>query len=97
MKKIAWILLVSIIFVFIASCVVARPTVAPPPAKREVVRAKPGQSYVWISGHWKWTGSRYVWAPGHWEKGRKNHIWVPGHWEKRGRHWVYIKGHWKRR
>lgn len=95
MKKTAWCVLLIFIWVFIASCVVSHPTVAPPPPKNEVKTPKPGPNYVWISGHWKWTGGNYVWVSGHWTRAKPGKVWVPGHWEKRGNHWVWISGHWR--
>jgi hypothetical protein len=97
MKKSAWFLLCVFGVLLLASCMVARPAVAPPPLKNEVRKAQPGPNFVWISGHWKWNGGRYVWMSGHWEKARKNQAWVSGHWQQRGRHYVYVKGHWRKR
>ena len=97
MKKIAWLTLVIFVLILLGSCIVAGPIVAPPPLKKEVRSLKPGPNYVWISGHWKWTGSKYVWVSGYWSKAPKGKIWVPGHWKKKGRNWVWIPGHWKKK
>ncbi|MGD2245379.1 MAG: YXWGXW repeat-containing protein [Candidatus Aminicenantes bacterium] len=97
MKKIAWFSLVCLLFIGSAGCVVAHPTTAPPPAKKEIRPAKPGPMYVWISGHWKWKGSQYVWVSGRWVRAPRGKVWVRGHWVKRRGHWVWIAGHWRRR
>ncbi len=98
MKKIAWIVLLSFVCVMLAGCVVtARPTLPPPPLRKEVRIVKPGPDYIWISGHWRWVGGKYFWVKGHWIKERRGKAWVPGHWEKRGRHWVWVKGRWRRK
>jgi hypothetical protein len=97
MKKTTWAVLLGFIFVLLAGCVVARPSFAPPPLKKEVRAVKPGPNFIWTSGHWKWSGSKYYWVSGRWTKNRRSHTWVTGHWARKGNHWVYIKGHWRRR
>ena len=94
MKKFAWIVLLGFVLILFEGCIVSHPTTAPPPPKTEFRPTKPGSNYVWISGHWKWTGNHYKWVPGYWTKARRGKVWVKGHWEKRGPHWVWIKGHW---
>ena len=41
----------------------------PPPARVEVVPARPKDipSAVWIDGEWQWKARRWVWAPGQWQ------------------------------
>lgn len=95
MKNLSWLILVGFIFTMVAGCVVAGPTMAPPPAKKEVRTARPGPNYVWITGHWNWSSGRYVWIRGHWVKNKPGKNWVPGHWTKKGRRYVWIKGHWR--
>jgi hypothetical protein len=68
---------------------------APPPPQVEVAPA-PRADYVWVGGHWDWTGARYVWLPGHYERQVRNARWVPAHYEQRGPVWYYIRGHWAR-
>jgi hypothetical protein len=98
MKRIAWFLLVSFVFFVFNGCIVVRrPSIAPPPPRTEVVIAKPGPDYIWISGYWGWKSGKYVWMTGHWVKARPGRAWIAGHWEKRGQHWVWIKGRWRRR
>ena len=95
MKKTAFLILLGFVSVLIAACVVAGPTMAPPPMKKEIRTMKPGPQFIWISGHWKWSGNRYSWVQGHWVKNRPGRHWVAGHWERRGPRWVWIKGHWR--
>jgi hypothetical protein len=73
--------------------VVVVPT-APPPLPREVVPAQPGPGYVWIPGHWNWSGHRHVWQSGHWSAPRRGQVWVPRRWvpgpgghHQHGGHW----------
>ena len=68
---------------------------APPPLKTESKPLKPGPAYVWIAGHWKYSGGTYVWVAGHWTRPPKSdRVWVSGHWVKRPGGYVYIPGHW---
>ena len=97
MKKIVWLTLAVFVIVLFSGCVITRPSMAPPPAKKEIRPHKPGPKYIWITGHWKWTGAKYVWIPGHWVKARPGKIWVPGQWKKKGHTWIWIPGHWKKK
>ena len=38
----------------------------PPPARVELVPAKPRPGAVWIDGEWIWDGRRWGWQPGRW-------------------------------
>jgi len=95
MKKYAWIVLIGFVLIIISSCVIAKPTYAPPPLRKDIRPHKPGPNSVWILGHWKWSGGKYFWIPGYWTKPRPGKIWVPGHWKKVGPHWVWKPGHWR--
>jgi len=95
MKKTAWFVLFAFVIVLAAGCVVARPTFAPPPLKKEMRSRQPGANFVWISGHWKWTGNKYIWVTGHWVKKRRGKTWAVGHWKRQGNHWVWIRGRWR--
>jgi hypothetical protein len=95
MRKTALLVLLGFVSVVVSGCVVSHPRMAPPPAKVEVIAGKPGPNYVWIAGHWKWSGNAYVWAAGHWVKAKAGKVWVPGHWDRRGAHWVWRPGHWR--
>ena len=70
---------------------------APPARIRfESKPASPGPAYVWIGGHWRWTGTSYVWVSGHWvNPPRPGAVWVAGHWAHRGGGYVWIEGHWR--
>jgi len=97
MKKITLFALFIMIVFLLGGCIVTHPTTSPPPVKKEVRTAKPGPMFIWITGHWKWTGSSYSWVSGHWTKASKGKAWIQGHWEKRAAKWVWISGHWKKR
>lgn len=95
MKKIAWVALISFIFVLLAGCIVYKnPGIPPPPRKKEVRIVKPGAGYVWIGGYWRWTSGRYVWVKGHWVKAPRGKVWAPGRWVKKNRQWVWVRGRW---
>lgn len=40
----------------------------PPPARVEVITARPGPDFVWIRGYWTWSGSDYEWVDGRWDR-----------------------------
>lgn len=68
-----------------------------PPAERvEVISTSPGTSYVWVRGHWAWTGSDYDWVPGRWLVPTSGFTaWVPGHWQHDSHGWFWVDGHWR--
>lgn len=68
--------------------------VGPPAPRHEYMPPRPHPGYVWVGGHWGWSGGRYVWIGGYWQAGRRGCTWVPGHWTRnwRGNYWV--NGHW---
>ncbi|HVS54284.1 MAG TPA: hypothetical protein VHD62_18150 [Opitutaceae bacterium] len=69
----------------------------PPPPRQEIVYARPGPGYVWISGYWAWHGGRHVWIAGHWELPPRGYrSWNEPRWERRGGSYVFIEGHWGR-
>ena len=39
----------------------------PPPARAEIIPARPGDLVVWIDGSWVWDRRRWVWQRGRWE------------------------------
>src|ERR1041384_3582452 len=47
---------------------------APPPAREEVVVARPG--YVWIHGRWTHPGRTWVWRGGYYERERADQVYV---------------------
>lgn len=70
-------------------------SVAPPPARVEVVPA-PRAGFVWAPGYWDWRGHNHVWVEGRWIKGRAGYHWVPDRWVQHGNHWHHEVGHWVR-
>jgi hypothetical protein len=96
MKKTIWLVFFGFFLIFLTSCIVSEPKMAPPPPKTEIIPVAPQASYLWVSGHWKWSAGRYIWVPGYWARPHPGYVWVPGHWEKRGRHWLWRPGRWRR-
>jgi hypothetical protein len=39
---------------------------APPPARPELIPARPRDDAVWIDGEWAWRGRRWAWRAGRW-------------------------------
>lgn len=69
---------------------------APPPPPQDVMVARPGRDFVWISGYWAWTGRGHRWVAGHWERPPRRHaVWVNPRWERRGRGYVFVQGYWR--
>jgi hypothetical protein len=67
----------------------------PPPGIAENVPPPPGAAYVWLPGHWQWTGYRYVWVRGHYVVREAYwHHWVDGHWAVVYGRWAWVPGHW---
>jgi hypothetical protein len=51
----------------------------PPPARVEILPARPDESVVWIDGEWTWRRGRWAWMPGRWvvpPKGAKYSAWT---------------------
>jgi hypothetical protein len=70
---------------------------APPVKKVTVVKpVRPYRNALWISGHWKYTGSRHVWVKGYWVKKRPGYVYVQGSWKNTPRGYFYKPGHWRR-
>lgn len=70
-------------------------TNAPPAAQAEVVSARPGSDYVWVSGYWTWRDNRYEWMAGHWEvPPRTDSVWVPPHWVPENGAYRFYEGYW---
>ena len=67
----------------------------PPPARREIVAARPG--WFLARGHWGWDRARYHWIPGRWIAERPGHRWVEGRWYHRHDGWGYRDGYWRGR
>jgi hypothetical protein len=72
-------------------------SVAPPPARVEVVPAqRPG--HVWAPGHYEWRGGQYAWIEGHWLAERQGYEYREPRWVQRGNgEWQLVGGDWERR
>lgn len=72
------------------------PVIPSPPSDIQPTGASPGSGYVWIKGHYSWTGSRYEWVSGTWaEMPQPESVWVPGHWRATTAGYVWIPGAWR--
>jgi hypothetical protein len=68
---------------------------APPAPTLELVPKEPGKGYVWIRGHWAWTGT-WTWEEGYWVLRPAPDIqWMDGLWARHGKGWIWIPGHWR--
>ena len=68
----------------------------PPVVRVERRTASPGSRYVWVGGHWRWTGADYDWVPGRWvARPRPAAVWVDGRWTRRGSGWAWYDGYWR--
>lgn len=102
MKKLILFLLVMILFAFdgVAGVRVAVGVRigAPPPARREVIVARPHKHSVWVPGYWAFDGriGEYIWIPGSWQRPPHRHaVWVAPIYH-RGRHGhSYVVGYWR--
>ena len=95
MRKAALLVLLGVISVLLADCIVTYPTFGPPEMRAEAIVGGPRPGYVWIGGHWGWSGGNYVWTRGHWAKAKRGRTWEPGRWEQRGRKWAWRDGRWR--
>jgi hypothetical protein len=69
---------------------------APPPARIEVAEVRPGQEYVWVPGHWNWSGTAYTWESGRWlQPETGHHHYAHGKWKHSNRGWYWVDGHWR--
>lgn len=68
---------------------------APPEVRYErVPRHRHG--YVWVPGHWYWSGHHYRWRPGYWIEERRGWHYVSPRWEHEHDRWHYYDGRWER-
>lgn len=69
---------------------------APPPERVEVIDVSPGPTYVWVHGHWNWSGSGYYWESGRWvEPQAGHHHYSRGKWKHSNHGWYWVDGHWR--
>ena len=54
----------------------------------------PGDTYVWLCGHWEWKNNGYAWKRGHWERQKADHYWKAGYWELENGEWTFHAGVW---
>jgi hypothetical protein len=58
----------------------------------------PGNTYVWVCGHWDWNESSWEWSwkAGHWERSRAeaDWHWKAGYWVESGGTWTFHAGAW---
>jgi hypothetical protein len=62
----------------------------PQPTTAELAQTE----YVWLPGHWTWTGDRYEWETGYWIYPLPGHVLVPPRWEWNGESWVFHNAGW---
>jgi len=67
---------------------------APPRPVHEVVITSPGPGYVWVQGHYSWTGNQWAWVSGAWVMPpQPGAYWVEGRWDGPTQSWT--EGHWE--
>jgi len=71
--------------------------VGPPPARVEVIPARPSPRHVWVHGYWAWQGHHHAWVPGHYVVARPGFVYAEPRWEQRGHGYRYHRGGWHRR
>lgn len=71
---------------------------APPHAPHEARPRRPGRTYIWVEGYYRWTNTEYVWVPGRWEnRPHPRSHWRKGGWYRGNRGWYWVEGHWDER
>jgi len=54
----------------------------PPPRISEAIVVAPAPGYVWVAGHYSWTGKQWVWVSGAWMMPpQPGAVWVEGRWD----------------
>lgn len=67
---------------------------APPPRVVEQVVVTPGPGYVWVPGHYTYSGGQWVWLSGAWmQPPRPDARWADGSWNPQTQQWV--DAHWE--
>jgi hypothetical protein len=70
--------------------------VAPPPARVEVVPARPTPHHFWVHGYWGWNGHAHVWRSGRYEVERRGYEYREPRWEGEHGRWRFHDGGWHR-
>jgi len=66
---------------------------APPRPVVERMVVSPGPGYLWVAGHYSWSGRQWVWIPGAWYMPpQPGAVWVEARWDHRTHNW--IEGYW---
>jgi hypothetical protein len=69
-------------------------SVAPPPARYEVVPA-PRVGFAWVPGYWDWRYNRHYWVRGHYVRERHGYYYAPARWVDRGGRYYYHAAGWR--
>jgi hypothetical protein len=56
---------------------------APPPARVEILPARPTPEAVWVDGEWLWHRGRWAWLLGRWVTPPQGAVYAP---------WVFVRG-----
>lgn len=98
MHKFKIVLLGAALLGVLPSCFAETPLIvrsAPPPVRTEYV-GQPRAGYVFIQGHWAWSGADWRWAPGYWAQQRQGYTYRRGGWNRAQTGWVWRDGRWER-
>jgi hypothetical protein len=79
-----------------ASTALAEVERPPPPARVEVIPARPSRGTVWIDGEWMWHRGRWGWLPGRWVVPPPGAVYAPWAFARGadGKLW-YAPGEWR--
>jgi hypothetical protein len=74
----------------------------PPPAgpPQQVPSSWQANGYVWVPGHWDWTGHEYSWRAGSWQPSvvpaQTPLAWIEGQWARDpAGEWTWVPGHYE--
>ncbi len=96
MKKTACVVLATLVLSIVSFSADAKPRIAPPPLRVEVIPVSPTPNRVWLAGYWKWAGVNYAWVEGRWVKAKPGKAWIPGTWVQKGSYWAWTAGRWEK-
>src|SRR5258706_13515296 len=69
--------------------------IAPPPPREEVL-PPPRHGFIWVPGHWEWSGRRHIWVHGLWLRERHGYRYREPAWVEREGRWTMERGRWER-